>query len=217
MAFVSPEFVRMQQNKHNCVHWKVMDRTKKLVINRNDSSNINESSDELQTTLENCQGDYVCVTLYTHKPEQLEKGSIKGQTFDLMVKLNDPYVNAKSISGSGNPSFADLLVLHQKINQYEIEKMKLEFQSEQKESALDSILISVKDHIPSLITLAMNKLNSKPTPSRISGKPADGKLAEALKKLSSIDGDYQNTLIKMAEYLQSNPAVLPQIKSIIGA
>jgi hypothetical protein len=195
-----------------------MDKTKKLVINRNDSTNINESSDDLQTTLENCQGDYVCVTLYTHKPEQLEKGSIKGQTFDLMVKLNDPYVNAKSISGAGgNPSFADLLVLHQKINQYEIEKMKLEFQSEQKESALDSILIGLKDHIPNLLTLAMTKLNSTPSPSKISGTPNDGKLANALKKLSSIDADYQNTLIKMAEYLQSNPAVLPQIKSIIGA
>ena len=216
MAFVSPEFVRIQQQKHNCIHWKVMDRTKKLVINRNDSSNINESAEELQQTLENCQGDYVCVTLYTHKPEHLEKGSIKGQTFDLMVKLNDPYVNAKP-SLSGNPSFADLLALHQKIQQYEIEKIKAELQSEQKESAIDSLVLSFKDHIPSLISLVMTKLSKPTVQSKISGPEDGGKLANALKKLSSIDADYQNTLIKMAEYLQSNPAVLPQIKTIIGA
>lgn len=217
MAFVSPEFVRMQQTKHQCSHWKVMDRTKKLVINRNDSTNINDSADELQQTLENCQGDYVCVTLYTHKPEHLEKGSIKGQSFDLMVKLNDPFVNSKP-SISGNPSFSDLLALHQKINQYEIEKIKAEMQQEQKESAIDSLVLSFKDHIPSLISLVMTKLSSKPSaPSpQISGNDG-GKLADAMKKLSAIDPDYQNTLSKMADYLQANPAVLPQIKSIIGA
>lgn len=212
MAFVSPEFVAQQQLQHQCVHWRVTDKSKKLVINRNESNNLNASIDQLQETLANCQGDYVCVTLYTIKPEQLEAGSKRGQTFDLLVKLKDDFsYQPKAISGV--PSFADMMQLHQKIQQYEIEKIKAELQAEQKETAIEKLIGSVQEHIPTLISLAMAKINK--TETKISGpeKPIN----QTLSKLATIDADYQNTLSKMAEYLEKNPAVLPQIKAIIGA
>ena len=51
----------------------------------------------------------------------------------------------------------------------------------------------------------------------ISGPAPDQDLAAAFQKFESVDPDYKNTIVKMAEYLTKNPAVLPQIKAIIGA
>ena len=47
--------------------------------------------------------------------------------------------------------------------------------------------------------------------------PANNDLEKAFIKLEAVDPNYKHTLIKMAEYLHTNPAVLPQIKAIIGA
>lgn len=224
MAFVSPEYVKQMQLQHNAPHWRVTDRTKKLVINRNESAVLNVSIDQLQETLNNCVGDYVCVTLYTIKPEHLETGSKRGLTFDLMVKLNDPYINGpQKSSGSGSgPSFQDMLNLHARIQQYEIEKIRAEYEynTEKKESAIDKLIgkLADSDHLNTLITLLMTKV-SKPKhhisqPENISGPSG---LNQTISKLQQIDPDVENTLAAMANYLEKNPGVLPQIKSIIGA
>lgn len=213
MAFVSPEYVKQMQIQHNAPFWRLTDRTKKLVINRNESSVLNTSIDQLQDALNACNGDYVCVTLYTIKPEQLETGSKRGQQFDLMVKLNDPYVNAKSPSQTpmNGPSWADMMAMHDKINQLQIERIRLEYEHNEKESTLEKLLNNPKLDLLLSALMAPKKQNQE----KISG-PTD-QINETLNKLSSIDPDYQNTLAKMAEYLKQNPSVLPQIKTIIGA
>ena len=224
MAFVSPEYVKQMQLQHNAPHWRVTDRTKKLVINRNESSVLNVSIDQLQTTLENCVGDYVCVTLYTVKPEHLETGSKRGLTFDLQVKLNDPYVNApqKNVAISGGPTFTDMLNLHAKIQQYEIEKIRAEYEynTQQKETAIDRLINKLVegDQLNTLLTILMAKAKK---PHAIAQPEAIGKIHSGLNntivKLKQIDPDVENTLAAMATYLENNPSVLPQIKSIIGA
>jgi hypothetical protein len=228
MAFVSPEYVKQMQLQHNAPHWRVTDRTKKLVINRNESSTLNTSIDQLQETLTNCVGDYVCVTLYTIKPEHLETGSKRGLTFDLMVKLNDPYINGNKSgsgsggSGSGGPTFQDMLNLHARIQQYEIEKIKAEYEynTEKKESAIDKLIgkLAEGDHINTLVSILMAKVNQPKqqisSPDQISGT---SNIKATLSKLQQIDPDVENTLAAMANYLEKNPSVLPQIKSIIGA
>jgi hypothetical protein len=213
MAFVSPEYVKQMQIQHNAPFWRLTDRTKKLVINRNESSVLNTSIDQLQDALNACNGDYVCVTLYTIKPEQLETGSKRGQQFDLMVKLNDPYVNAKSPSQTpmNGPSWADMMAMHDKINQLQIERIRLEYEHNEKESTLEKLLNNPKLDLLLSALMAPKKQHQE----NISG-PKD-QINETLNKLSSIDPDYQNTLAKMAEYLKQNPSVLPQIKTIIGA
>lgn len=226
MAFVSPEYVKQMQLQHNAPHWRVTDRTKKLVINRNESAVLNVSIDQLQETLTNCVGDYVCVTLYTIKPEHLETGSKRGLTFDLMVKLNDAFINgpAKGSSiGSGSPSFTDMLNLHARIQQMEIEKIKNEYESQMavKETAIEKLInkLADGDHLNTLISLLMAKVGTKKhisQPESISGATGSG-LNETLTKLKSIDPEVENTLAAMANYLEKNPNVLPQIKSIIGA
>ena len=54
--------------------------------------------------------------------------------------------------------------------------------------------------------------NNNPEP--ING---NNNLEETLQKFAQVDPNYQETLKKMADYLQKNPGVLPNIKSIIGA
>jgi hypothetical protein len=213
MVFVSPEYVKQMQIQHNAPFWRLTDRTKKLVINRNESSVLNTSIDQLADALNACNGDYVCVTLYTIRPEQLESGSKRGQQFELMVKLNDPYVNAKSPSQTqiNGPSWADMMAMHDKINQMQIERIKLEYENVEKESTLEKLLNHPK--LDLFITALMTP--KKQHQENISG-PKD-QINETLNKLSSIDPDYENTLAKMAEYLKQNPSVLPQIKTIIGA
>jgi hypothetical protein len=221
MAFVSPEYVKNMQLQHSCPYWKVTDRTKKLVINRNESSVLNTSIDQLQETLSNCQGDYVCVTLYTVKPEKTETDTKRGQMFDLMVKLNDPFVNVPQKGISGAPTFSDLLALHSKIQQYEIEKIKSQYEaaSEQKETAFDRLINKLVegDNVNTLISVLLAKMNKPAKQTAAISAPADDSLATAFTKMEAVDPDYKNTLVKMAEYLHKNPAVLPQIKAIIGA
>jgi hypothetical protein len=65
MAFVSPEYVKQTQLKHQLVYWKITDKTKKTVIDRNNASSLNNSIEELQQAL-NITGDYVVVFLYSY-------------------------------------------------------------------------------------------------------------------------------------------------------
>ena len=67
MLHVTPDYVRDLQLKHNLVFWKICDKTKKAVINRNQTNNLSASIDELQNAL-NIAGDYVVVTLYNQEP-----------------------------------------------------------------------------------------------------------------------------------------------------
>jgi hypothetical protein len=61
----------------------------------------------------------------------------------------------------------------------------------------------------------MSKINK---PETISGvTPGASEMSETLKRLSAVDPNYKHTLEKMTSYLEKNPAVLDQIKLIIGA
>lgn len=223
MAQVSPQYCSDMQTKHNLPYWRVMDKSKKLVINRNsNSSNLEASIQDLADCLEACIGDCVYVTLYEYKPEKITETTSKGKSFDLMVKINDPYVNTGSRSNiSGAPSFTDILNLHSKIQSYEIEKIKSQYEAanESKESAVDRLINKLLEgeQINTLVSILMSKVMKPATNTGAINAPANTELEKAFTKLEAVDPDYKHTLIKMAEYLHSNPAVLPQIKAIIGA
>ena len=222
MAQVSPQYCSDLQNKHNLPYWRVMDKAKKLVINRNQSTNLDLSIEELQNTLEACIGDAVYVTLYEFKPEKMAEAGAKGKSFDLIVKINDPYVNTGSKNNvAGAPTFTDLLNLHSKIQAYEIEKIKTQYEAanEIKESAVDRLLNKLLEgeQINTLVSILMSKVMKPANNTGAINAPANNDLEKAFIKLEAVDPNYKHTLIKMAEYLHTNPAVLPQIKAIIGA
>ena len=88
MAFVSPEYVKQTQLKHQLIYWKITDKTKKTVIDRNNASSLQNSIEELQQAL-NITGDYVVVFFYNEEPAKTTAGSTKSKTFEINLKLND--------------------------------------------------------------------------------------------------------------------------------
>lgn len=214
MAYVSITQVEKLQRQNKTTYWKVSDKSKKLVINRYDGTDLDESINLLTDTLQNCIGDYVIVTLYTSKPEKLTTNSTLGKIFELMVQLESKapsYSNHHHIAG---PSYQDIIELNKKILELEHQRKIDELESQQKPSAIDKIADQLLqgNTINLLINAFMNKGKSS-----TEGIKGTDPLAETLKKFASVDSDYENTLAKMAEYIQKNPAVLSQIKMIIGA
>jgi len=221
MALVSIDTTEKLQRQQRAIYWKVTDKTKKLTINRNDENiSLEDSATLLKETLKDCIGDYVNVTLYTEKPTQLEKGSIKGKIFELLVQLetanNNNNNNYKQVSGIGAPNFNDVLQLHKQV-------MQLEFDKKLNEANEDKIRVKPMDKLIEKLTegntinLLLSAFMAKATKQTetIGAMPNDMK--QTFDKFANVDPDYKNTLAKMADYLENNPSVLQQIKLIIGA
>jgi len=217
MALVTIDTVGKLQAQQKTIYWKVCDKSKKLVINRNDEAmSLNDSIDLLRDTLKNCIGDYCSVTLYTEKPTQLERGSVKGKLFELLVQLDSSKSYAHIPSGT-NDNFDKMLDLHKKVMELEFEKrIAEEKQEETRQKPLDKLIdkITEGDTINLLISAFMNKVSKAP---EHIGTTTNNDLEKTLEKLSKVDSNYQHTLAKMAVYLEKNPGVLAQIKAIIGA
>lgn len=220
MALITIDTAAKFQRQQNAIYWKVSDKSKKLTLNRNDEAlDLESSIDLLKDTLKNCIGDYCSVTLYTEKPTQLEKGSVKGKIFELQVQLDSPTSYRSTPGASINaPSFNDLLALQKQVLELEYEKKLNEATADNERlKPIDKLVekLTQGDTINLLIGAFMNKINPK---EQISGTGASaGDMAETLKRLSAVDPNYRNTLEKMTSYLEKNPGVLAQIKMIIGA
>jgi len=218
MTLVSIDSAGKFQKQQNAIYWKVTDKSKKLTINRNDDLQpIDDSIALLKDTLKDCIGDYVNVTLYTEKPTQLEKGSVKGKIFELAVQLESVnHTYNKYQPQISAPNFSDVLELHKQVMQLEYDK-KLAEATEDKiiQRPLDKLVekLTEGNTINLLISAFMNKVTKQPE--AIGSIPNDMK--DTFNKFAAVDPDYKNTLAKMADYLQANPNVLQQIKFIIGA
>lgn len=218
MALITIDTVGKFQRQQNAIYWKVTDKSKKLTINRNDENQgIENSIDLLKDTLKDCIGDYVWAILYTEKPTQLEKGSVKGKMFELQVQLESANNNFNKYQPQiSAPSFSDVLELHKQVMQLEYDK-KLAEATEDKtiQRPLDKLVekLTEGNTINLLLSAFMSKVTKQPD--TIGNAPNDMK--QTFDKFAAVDPDYKNTLAKMAEYLQSNPGVLQQIKLIIGA
>lgn len=215
MAYVSIQQVEKLQRQNKTSFWKVCDRSKKLIINQYDGTDLEESINILNDTLLNCIGDYVIVNLYTRQPEKLIKGSTLGKTFELMVQLDSKAPShSYSHHNIAGPSYNDIIDLNKKILELEHQRKIDELESQQKPSAIEKLADQLVqgNTINLLINAFMNK--SKPATEAIKGTDTTN---ETLKKFAAVDSDYENTLAKMADYISKNPSVLQQIKLIIGA
>lgn len=221
MALITIDTVGKFQKQQNAIYWKVSDKSKKLTLNRNDDNlDIDSSIDLLKDTLKNCIGDYCSVTLYTEKPTQLEKGSIKGKIFELQVQLESPtsYSKPQNNNYIGAPSFTDLLEMQKKVMSLEYDAKLAEATADkERQKPIDKLVEKLIEGntLNVLIGAFMSKINK---PEAISGvTPGANDMYETLKRLSVVDPNYKHTLEKMTSYLEKNPAVLDQIKMIIGA
>jgi hypothetical protein len=219
MAYVSPEYVKQTQLKHNLIYWKITDRTKKTVIDRNNATSINNSIDELQQAL-NITGDYVVVFLYSEEPEKTTAGSTRGKILELTVKLNDPYVNKGAGFGGIGLDYIINAANDRAALQLEIEKLKMQ-QNEVKPNTIKEIIVSNPEILQGIVQfgkIAGGKfidMMSKTTPG-INAAPINAELQTVINKFAAIDPDYFEVLKRLSNLITGEPVMYWNFKQGLG-
>ena len=220
MAFVSPEYVKQTQLKHQLIYWKITDKTKKTVIDRNNASSLNNSIEELQQAL-NITGDYVVVFLYSEEPERTTAGSTKAKSFELTVKLNDPYVNKGAGIGGIGLDYIINAANDRAALQLEIEKLKMQ-QAEVKPNTIKEIIVSNPEILQGIMQfgkIAGGKLidmMSKTSTPGINAAPVNAEMQEVLSKFEKIDPDYFAVLKRLSNLITGEPVMYWNFKQGLG-
>jgi hypothetical protein len=217
MAQITPQYAEALQKKHGFKFWRVYDRSKKEIDNNTRDISLGESVNLLQETLNNITGDLCYVTFLA---DETKKGGKQPERLDVTIRCNDGVVNRKETALNG-VSISDFMALQEKLfeTRLKLETARLEQPAESGKITMVEKFLSYameKDLIPAAIG-AITTMRNKPEINQAPEVNGPDQLAETLKKFSQVDPTYQETLKKMADYLQKNPGVLPQIKSIIGA
>ena len=220
MAFVSPEYVKQTQLKHQLVYWKITDKTKKTVIDRNNASSLQNSIEELQQAL-NITGDYVVVFLYSDEPERTTAGSTKAKSFELTVKLNDPYVNKGAGIGGIGLDYIINAANDRAALQLEIEKLKMQ-QNEVKPNTIKEIIVSNPEILQGIMQFGkiaggkLIDLMSKTSTPGINAPAPNAELQEVLNKFEKIDPDYFAVLKRLGNLITGEPVMYWNFKQGLG-
>jgi hypothetical protein len=220
MAFVSPEYVKQTQLKHQLVYWKITDKTKKTVIDRNNASSLNNSIEELQQAL-NITGDYVVVFLYSDEPERTTAGSTKAKSFELTVKLNDPYTNKGAGIGGIGLDYIINAANDRAALQLEIEKLKMQ-QAEVKPNTIKEIIVSNPEILQGIMQFGkiaggkLIDLMSKTSTPGINAPAPNAELQEVLNKFEKIDPDYFQVLKRLGNLITGEPVMYWNFKQGLG-
>jgi hypothetical protein len=220
MAYVSPEYVKNTQLKHNLIYWKITDRTKKTVIDRNNANSLTNSVEELQQAL-NITGDYVVVFMYSEEPEKTTAGSTRGKQLELTVKLNDPYVNKGAGIGGIGLDYVINAANDRAALQLEIEKLKMQ-QNEVKPNTIKEIIVSNPEILQGIMQfgkIAGGKLidmMSKSNTPGINAAPINAELNEVLSKFQNIDPDYFVVLKRLSNLITGEPVMYWNFKNGLG-
>ena len=220
MAYVSPDYVKQTQLKHNLIYWKITDRTKKTVIDRNNATSLNNSVEELQQAL-NITGDYVVVFLYSEEPEKTTAGSTRGKILELTVKLNDPYVNKGAGIGGIGLDYIINAANDRAALQLEIEKLKMQ-QNEVKPNTIKEIIVSNPEILQGIVQfgkIAGGKLidmMSKTNTPGINAAPINAELQQVINKFAAIDPDYFEVLKRLSNLITGEPVMYWNFKQGLG-
>lgn len=220
MAYVSPEYVKNTQLKHNLIYWKITDRTKKTVIDRNNANSLTNSVEELQQAL-NITGDYVVVFMYSDEPEKTTAGSTRGKQLELTVKLNDPYVNKGAGIGGLSLDYVINAANDRAALQLEIEKLKMQ-QNEVKPNTIKEIIVSNPEILQGIMQfgkIAGGKLidmMSKTNTPGINAAPINAELQEVLNKFQNVDPDYFAVLKRLSNLISGEPVMYWNFKNGLG-
>jgi len=118
----------------------------------------------------------------------------------------------------GQPTWMDMMSMSERLRGVELEKLRMEL-GEKEQSPLARIAEKLLENDALIVALTgvLGRMAGSSPQRTIAAPQEPSNMVETLNKLSRVDPDYQHTLSKMAEYLESNPSVLGQIKTVIGA
>jgi len=218
MVFQSAEYVKTLQKSHDSKFWKIYDGSGKILINKCDQDiGLSASQDLLQETLENCQGDFVIVKLYTKQPERREAGINAETGLTLKVKLDSSGYNQFNQkqsynSGIGQPSWMDMMAMSDKMRQIELDKLRMELEADKEEHPMMTALYKAMENptpilqgIGAMISMIMNKNSPAQIGQATTTTVLDSNIDSLIQKMESVDPDYQNTLSKLADWAKENP------------
>jgi hypothetical protein len=202
------------------VYWKITDKTKKTVIDRNNASSLQNSIEELQQAL-NITGDYVVVFLYSDEPERTTAGSTKAKSFELTVKLNDPYTNKGAGIGGIGLDYIINAANDRAALQLEIEKLKMQ-QAEVKPNTIKEIIVSNPEILQGIMQFGkiaggkLIDLMSKTSTPGINAPAPNAELQEVLNKFEKIDPDYFAVLKRLGNLITGEPVMYWNFKQGLG-
>jgi hypothetical protein len=202
------------------VYWKITDKTKKTVIDRNNASSLNNSIEELQQAL-NITGDYVVVFLYSDEPERTTAGSTKAKSLELTVKLNDSYVNKGAGIGGIGLDYIINAANDRAALQLEIEKLKMQ-QAEVKPNTIKEIIVSNPEILQGIMQFGkiaggkLIDLMSKTNTPGINAPAPNAELQEVLNKFEKIDPDYFAVLKRLSNLITGEPVMYWNFKQGLG-
>jgi hypothetical protein len=207
------------QTTHNAQFWKLYNNTGKELINEcNTSIGLSASIDMLEEALENCAGaQSVLVKLYTVKPAQRTKGEEAGNMFELRVKLDGEQMQNNNYRGNyptgiSAPSWLDMMQMSDKLRQIELDKLRMELENRE-QSPWERIADKLLEN--DALILALAGLIKKPVAAAtktITGPANEENIISRLNSVGFTSVDIEN----MANYLEKNPGVTEQIKTIIA-
>jgi hypothetical protein len=226
MAYVSAEYVKTLQKTHDSKFWKVYDASGKVLINKCDQDiGLSASQDLLQETIENCIGDSVVVKLYSKQPERRQEGVNAETGLTLKVRLDsNPSFPQKQHYGSGigQPSWMDMMAMSDKNRQLELEKLRMELESDKQEHPMMIALYKAMENpapflqgIGTMISMIINKNNVAQIQQPAQQLTGNGDIEDAISKFQQIDPDYVNVLSKFADWAKANPDQYKAVKDSI--
>jgi hypothetical protein len=223
-ATVKPDYVYNLLLKHKTIYWTVKTTDKGLQFaEQQEELSAPESAAMLREALEAISARVVLVELRP-KTRKLtgqaatRGGDVKTGFFNLMVDLsaNLPHNERSGAGMYGNSNFEEILKREQTISQMKIEALEKEHQQNQeKASPLMRLIEKFVDNEPLIAAVAdkLIKAFSLP-PARAAVGAVPKQLEETLNKLKALDADYENTLFHMVQYMEDNPGVLDQVKTM---
>lgn len=223
-ATVKPDYVYNLILKHKTIYWQVKTTDKGLQFaEQQEEVTPQESVNLLKESLDAISARVVLVELRPKTRRGAAErakigGDVKTGYFNLMVdtSANMPAAERGGSMYGSNQAFEEILKREAVITELKIQALEKSFQeSEEKLSPLmrlidkfvdnDALIGAVADKLINAFTLPAPKAAINAAPKNIDG---------TLKRLKTLDADYEQTLAYMVQYMEDNPGVLDQVKTM---
>jgi len=221
-ATVKPDYVYNLILKHKTIYWTVKTTDKGLQFaEQQEVIPPAESAGMLREALDAISARVVLVELRPKARKvigtEARGGDIKSGFFNLMVDLSaNLSANERSPGIYGNNQLEEILKREQTITNLKIEALEKEHAASQEKSSPLMKLIEKFTENEQLIGAVADKLISALTlpPARAAVGTAPKQIDSTLTRLQALDADYENTLFYMVQYLEDNPGVIDQVKTM---
>jgi len=226
--------------QHRCMCWKLTDETGELLDRRNsESANVEQSMQELKESFEGITGDYVNVLVTPKKPQRggdqitsnfnFKIKCITGAPAGITESRELPALQVQKGDAGIYSILTELKVqLAEQKKDVEINELKRQLADKaagnSKNKLLEKLLTTML--LPEIKELQQPVAGVDPVQQPVASpvhsaeqvseaKAQQQKLVQVLNKMKNLDADFINTLEKLQQFAESNPAAYQQYKNAL--